>query len=297
MGFSRRHPIPSREEQILLSRRIRAWQELGDAAPERVKRSGIRAMHALVMGNMGIAMQSVRRYEGRGTLREDLIQVATIGLVTAAKKFDPTLGYAFSTYAMWWVRQGLQQETRGSGTIRVPRAKVDLSEKAKGVASRIANELGRMPTLAEIGEELGATAEQIQEAFSAVAGAAVVSLNRHVRNGDGCQLEELLGIDDVEERYEQINAQLRAEQAAQLLHEQEPAIAESVLRVYRDGESPGQLAEEQGIPRGRLRQRMERAMRRVKVSMDEAPIPFTQVRGGRSSGAGTCVERSLPAAA
>jgi RNA polymerase sigma factor (sigma-70 family) len=118
MARAARHKTPDRHEQIIFGRAIRAWQDWPggpDAAPQGVRRRGQRALDAMVAGNLRLVLRAIRDAGMRGAEHEDLLQAGSIGLIQAAKKFDPSLGYAFSTLAYRWVRGAFRSEWRHTG--------------------------------------------------------------------------------------------------------------------------------------------------------------------------------------
>lgn len=140
MAQARRHPVPSRAEQILLGRAIRAWQDWPDGpdqAPPAVARRGRRALDRMVTGNLRLVFRFAAAHRSAGLELEDLIQAGSEGLLHAARRFDPSRGYAFSTYAAWWIRQSLQRERRHAWAIAVPLEVAALADRAAAVAERL----------------------------------------------------------------------------------------------------------------------------------------------------------------
>jgi RNA polymerase sigma factor (sigma-70 family) len=119
MARAARHKTPDRHEQIIFGRAIRTWQDWPDgpdAAPGDVRRRGQRALDAMVAGNLRLVLRAIRDAGMRGAEYDDLLQAGSIGLVQAAKRFNPSLGYAFSTFAYRWVRGSFRSEWRQRGT-------------------------------------------------------------------------------------------------------------------------------------------------------------------------------------
>lgn len=154
-----RLPIPTKAEQVLLGRAIRAWLdwEPGPAErvsgitepPQQIKRAGERAREQLVSRNMLLVAKEARSFSiGSivGLEIQDLIQEGAIGLCRAAEKFDPSLGYAFSTYASLWIRQSMTQLLHSSGSIRIPTKRSQAMHKLRQWIEAFTVRVGRPPT-------------------------------------------------------------------------------------------------------------------------------------------------------
>ena len=119
MAISGRYALLTKNQEILLGRRIQKWLTHEKPVPRVVERSGLRARDAFVLSNLRLATRIgksyIRRLPGTGLTFEDLLQEGVFGLQRAAEKYDPECGYAYSTYATWWVRQALSRaiETKG----------------------------------------------------------------------------------------------------------------------------------------------------------------------------------------
>jgi RNA polymerase primary sigma factor len=123
---------------------------------------------ALVQRNLRLVVDVAKRYLGRGMIFLDLVQEGNIGLMKAAERFDYTRGFKFSTYATWWIRQGITRAVADqSRTIRVPVHTNEASTKIAKTAQRLAQQLDREPTFEEIGKELEMTSERVKETIEA----------------------------------------------------------------------------------------------------------------------------------
>ena len=120
-------PMLTAAEEIHQAQLIRTWLDYeggADSAPKGVQRRGQRAVKRFMEGNLRLVISLARKNELRGKAVGleliDLIQEGNIGLNTAARKFDPELGYKFSTYAYWWIRQAIYRAIEMGNTIRIP---------------------------------------------------------------------------------------------------------------------------------------------------------------------------------
>lgn len=122
------------------------------------------AKHRLIESNLRLVISIAKRYcKASNTVTlQDLIQEGNIGLMKAADRFDYTKGYKFSTYATWWIRQGIRRFIADtSRTIRIPAHQYEYVRKMNAVKSRLFNELQRMPTDIELAQALEITVDKL----------------------------------------------------------------------------------------------------------------------------------------
>lgn len=135
---------------------------------QRIERGDQRARRELAEANLRLVVAIAKKYQGRGVPFGDLIQEGSIGLLTATAKFDWRLGYKFSTYATWWIRQAVQRAIANYGrTIRLPVHVYERLQKIRAAERRLTFSLARDPTLEELAHATGLPLDHVVEALKA----------------------------------------------------------------------------------------------------------------------------------
>lgn len=246
----------TRDEEVTLSRRIQQGDE--------------RARTRLIEKNLRLVVSIAKKHRGQGLPLEDLIQEGNIGLMKAVEKFDPDRGYRFSTYATYWIRQGVQRAAIYKGrTIRVPVHMYERMRTLVRVRDELSAELERGPSEEEMAERLGWDQDAVRFTMSTIPDAT--SLDQPVsKENTASRLGDFIEDASAPDTPNTIIADMESTELDETI-EHLPARERHVLvRRYglggRGQATLADLSEELQVSRERVRQLQYRAEQRLRSS-------------------------------
>jgi RNA polymerase primary sigma factor len=246
-------PLLSAQQEVAIARRVRAGDD--------------EAMQELVKRNLRFVISVAKKYQNRGMALTVLIGEGNVGLLTAARKFDPDQGVKFISYAVWWIRQAILASLARQGrTVRVPLNRTaDLSRIIR-TAESLRQELRREPTPEEISGATGLTLDVVQSL--AALNTAEVRLDAPLDPDGERSLIDRFVADEQGDAEARAMDKFLSEEIDRALRTLPPRDAK-VLRLYfgLDGGREHTLEEiggMLGVTRERVRQLRDRALKRLK---------------------------------
>ena len=221
----------------------------------------------LVTAHLGLAEYLARRFDNRGEQVDDLVQVASVGLVKAVDRFDPDRGLEFATYATPTIVGELKRHFRDKGwAVRVPRRVQELHLRLSPAVAALGQELGRSPTIAEIARHAGASEEEVLEAIEAGNAYRTSSLDAPVKGDEpGQSLGDRLGEDD--ERLSDTEDWMTLSPLVAELPRRERVILH--LRFFQ-GKTQSEIAERMGISQMHVSRLLARSLTQLRETAGNA---------------------------
>ncbi|MBU4203764.1 MAG: RNA polymerase sigma factor RpoD/SigA [Acidobacteria bacterium] len=139
-------------------------KELGTIIQAKNGEEREKAITNLVEANLKFVVAYVKKYQGMGMTLLDLINEGNLGLIEAAKRFDPARNVKFISYAVWWIRHAIIHSlTQNSRIYHIPQKLSDQISRMRRVRARLNNELGRIPTREEVAEKMGLNTTDLED--------------------------------------------------------------------------------------------------------------------------------------
>jgi RNA polymerase sigma-B factor len=264
---------PPESERVVDERANRAREDR--RLLERYHREGDRvAREALVDRFLPLARQLARRYQRGGEPLDDLVQVASLGLLKAIDRFDPARETAFSSFAVPTILGELKRHFRDKGwSVRVPRDLQELAVKVERVGEELGRALGRAPTPAEIAEATGATTEQVLEAREAAGAYRAVSLDRpRDEDEDDGGISDAVGIEDPGFRLAEAAATV--ERLMRVLSDRE----REVLRLrFEEDLTQSEIGERVGVSQMHVSRLIRQSVARLRDVAEAGDTPAREI--------------------
>jgi RNA polymerase sigma factor (sigma-70 family) len=275
-----RYPLLTAEQEILLAKQVRSLptlraltlQQLSPLLKRRIMACE-RARQRMVNANLRLVVVLAKHYRAEHLSLQDLIQEGNIGLMRAVEKYDPTLGYRFSTYASWWIRQAISRAIADKDrTIRIPGHTNALLRKVRQTAEQLQRSGVNAPSLTQIALEAELDVEAVTK--SLLLTRKVSSLDKPAQGGEGPSLAEVLAAEH-SDAYDDLH---RLNSLDQVRHRLGCLTAQERLVVERRFLSPlppslQEVGEELGISRDMVRALEKRAIRRLRQELRRASQP------------------------
>ena len=243
-------------------RTVELFTRMGEATEaERVQlRSDLVELH------LPLAEYLARRFGNRGEPHEDLVQVATIGLIKAIDRFDLERGVAFSTYATPTIVGEIKRHFRDRGwTIRVPRRLQEIQAVINQAVSDLGQELGRSPTVSELASRVGMSEEEILEGLESANAYSPLSLDAPDPSGElGAVIDQLGDYDDA------LDAVIDRETVKPLLDRLDARAKRILLLRFFRNMTQSQIAEELGISQMHVSRLLSRTLADLRRALEEA---------------------------
>jgi RNA polymerase sigma factor (sigma-70 family) len=213
LGEIGRHQLLTPEQELMLGRKVQAMVAITEPCliaggtgqsceyndnQRFVIRRGERAKNQMITANLRLVVNLAKRYQGKGLDLLDLIQEGTLGLTRAVEKYDPTRGHRFSTYAYWWIRQGLNRAlSTQSRTIRIPVNVNEKLTKLRAAKARVMQRNGLTATAEQLAEFMNLPLTEVEDLLACELRSVTISLQGIVKSkSDPSELVDILPSDE-----------------------------------------------------------------------------------------------------
>jgi RNA polymerase sigma-B factor len=221
------------------------------------------ARDELVRRFLPLARRLARRYERASEPMEDLVQVASVGLVKAIDRFDTEQGTGFTSYAVPTILGELKRHFRDSGwALHVPRGMQERVLKVNEAVEQLSGQLGRSPTPGQVGRHLGLPTEEVLEAMEAGAAYDTVSLDAPLRSSDDDHTTFADSIGETDDRLDLVEHSATLGRVLRAMPERERLIL--YLR-FAEGLTQVEIADRTGISQMHVSRLIRRALERLRV--------------------------------
>ena len=244
-------------------------QEIAELFP-KIKKGDGRAKKRMIEGNLRLVISIAKRYSCYGLDFLDLIEEGNVGLMKAIDKYDPSMGYNFSTYAFWWIRQYIQRAILNqTKTIHIPLYAYETIKKLINVSERMHEELERQPTTAELAKKLRFSIKTTRKFLQEIqVFEKVGSLDSPLGDKFDIFLKDLIRDEEKESPDRVVDLIKSHEELAEILKKLSPQELKVIKLRYGMVDGKGynlrEVGERMNLSRERIRQIEKRAIERLK---------------------------------
>jgi RNA polymerase primary sigma factor len=267
----KRVPMLTAAEEITLGTQVQKWLSEENPSPGLARR-GRRAKDRMVEANLRLVVTVANKYLHKVPASDfmDLVQAGNIGLVRAVEKYDPTRGYKFSTYAYWWIRQGISRhvETQ-TRLIRLPASTTQKLYQLASITRRLVQELHRSPSKAELAQALEVSIEDLELLITR--GQACISLDASANGkdhlstiGDLIADTSGIGLDEQLEQLEEANTTTHLMSYLDELNPRQRLLVEGTIGLGQPMRTITELAKEMGINTAQASKLLREAKMRLR---------------------------------
>ncbi|NJL98778.1 MAG: RNA polymerase sigma factor, RpoD/SigA family [Synechococcaceae cyanobacterium SM2_3_2] len=249
---------------------VQEWAERvgldGRSLQQQIHR-GKRAQQKLINANLRLVVSVAKKYLNRGVPFLDLIQEGNIGLIRATEKFDAERGYRFSTYAHWWIRQGITRCIANQArTIRLPVHMVDKVRLLKRTIRDMTKATGRRPSEGELAEAMGVAVKKLR--LIQQAATLPISLDLTVGHEGESRLGDLLEDSRAEQPFDEMVSRSMQQDLQTAIEALKPIEQQVLTRRYgldgRKSRTLREVGDEFDLTRERIRQIEREALRKLR---------------------------------